>query len=254
MTTPVFVISLVSTVIVCYLIGNINFAVIFSRLFHADIRSKGSGNPGTINMLRSVGVKAAALTMTFDILKGAAPVIGAYFIFVGCGFFPALTGGKIWMGYYLDGASKAPMYIAGLSVILGHIFPAFMKFKGGKGAASTVGVFIAASPVIGMAAFLIGVGYLFIGKYGSVTSFIVTVIMTAVEVTFALVFDDSIVTAILVICLCTLIFFAHRSNIKRLIRGEESDSNLIRRFKSIINKRRAAEVETEKSQEPSDND
>ena len=104
--------------IIAYLIGSVNFSVIFSKKFAGfDVREKGSGNAGTTNMLRSVGKKAAAITLICDILKGVVAI-----------------GIAILLGYIPDMNKELLLQIAGVAVILGHTFPVFFGFKGGKGA------------------------------------------------------------------------------------------------------------------------
>src|SRR5699024_3719570 len=110
--------------IVAYLIGSINFSVILSRKMAGfDVREKGSGNAGTTNMLRSVGKKAAAITLVCDILKGVVAIL------------IAMLMNKI----FKDSNGALLVQIAGVAVILGHTFPIFFKFKGGKGVATSLG-------------------------------------------------------------------------------------------------------------------
>lgn len=113
--------------LIAYAIGSINFSVIFSKKFAGfDLREKGSGNAGTTNMLRTVGKKAAIITLVCDILKGVVS-IGI-----------ALLAGLI----FKDVSSAVLVQIAGLAVILGHTFPIFFEFRGGKGVATSLGVLI----------------------------------------------------------------------------------------------------------------
>ena len=112
--------------IIAYLIGSINFSVILSKKFAGfDVREKGSGNAGTTNMLRSVGKKAAAITLICDILKGVVAI-----------------GIAILLGYIPDMNKELLLQIAGIAVILGHTFPVFFGFKGGKGVATSLGVLL----------------------------------------------------------------------------------------------------------------
>ena len=112
--------------IIAYLIGSINFSVILSKKFAGfDVREKGSGNAGTTNMLRSVGKKAAAITLICDILKGVVAI-----------------GIAILFGYIPDMNKELLLQIAGIAVILGHTFPVFFGFKGGKGVATSLGVLL----------------------------------------------------------------------------------------------------------------
>jgi len=114
----------------CYLIGSCNFAVIVSSLMGKDIRKIGSGNPGTMNMFREFGWGIAALTFFLDAFKGGIPALISYFLFRNYLF----SGTNIVV-------SDFTRYLCGLFVIIGHIFPVFYKFKGGKGIASSLGLF-----------------------------------------------------------------------------------------------------------------
>ena len=109
--------------IIAYLIGSINFSVIFSKKMAGfDVREKGSGNAGTTNMLRSVGKKAAAITLICDILKGVVAILIA-----------------ILLGNIFNADNKAILVqLAGIAVVVGHTFPIFFGFKGGKGVATSL--------------------------------------------------------------------------------------------------------------------
>ena len=120
--------------IIAYLIGSVNFSVILSKKFAGfDVREKGSGNAGTTNMLRSVGKKAAAITLICDILKGVVAI-----------------GIAILLGYIPDMNKELLLQIAGVAVILGHTFPVFFGFKGGKGVATSLGVLLLSNWQIGL--------------------------------------------------------------------------------------------------------
>ena len=121
--------------IIAYLIGSINFSVILSKKMAGfDIREKGSGNAGSTNMLRAVGKKAAALTLVCDILKGVVSI------------FLAMILGNI-----IQNVDKELLVqIAGIAVVLGHTFPIFFGFKGGKGVATSLGVLILSNWQIGL--------------------------------------------------------------------------------------------------------
>ena len=113
--------------IIAYLIGSINFSVIFSKKFAGfDVREKGSGNAGSTNMLRSVGKKAAAITLICDILKGVVSI-----------------GIAILLGNVIENMNRELLLqIAGIAVVTGHTFPIFFGFKGGKGVATSLGVIL----------------------------------------------------------------------------------------------------------------
>ena len=128
--------------IIAYLIGSINFSVIFSKKMAGfDVREKGSGNAGTTNMLRSVGKKAAAITLICDILKGVVAILIAMFI--------------AW-AFKVENASLL-VQIAGIAVVLGHTFPIFFGFKGGKGVATSLGILIMSNWQIGLICLVFGV-------------------------------------------------------------------------------------------------
>ena len=117
----------IAIAIIAYAIGSINFSVIFSRKFAGfDVREKGSGNAGTTNMLRTVGKKAAVITLVCDILKGIVSILIALLI-----------------GYFVKDVNKAILVqIAGFFAIFGHTFPIFFEFRGGKGVATALGVIL----------------------------------------------------------------------------------------------------------------
>ena len=125
--------------IIAYLIGSINFSVLISKKMAGfDVREKGSGNAGTTNMLRSVGKKAAAITLICDILKGVISIVIAIIV------------GNIAKN--LD--RELLLQIAGIAVVLGHTFPIFFGFKGGKGVATSLGVLLISNWQIGLICFL----------------------------------------------------------------------------------------------------
>ena len=111
-------VKLLITVVVSYLVGNINFALVLSRIKHGDIRHSGSGNPGTMNVVRTYGKVVGVVCLLLDAFKAAVPAF----------FFWWLCAGKPY-----DISDKLGLYVSGLSVVVGHIFPVFLKFKGGKG-------------------------------------------------------------------------------------------------------------------------
>ena len=134
----------------CYLTGCFNFAVVISHFKKSDIRNVGSGNPGTMNMTRTFGLKIGAINFFCDVIKGG---------------LPAVIGWLIFRNYVFAGTdvlvSDFARYFCGLFVIIGHIFPVTMKFKGGKGIASTMGLFSFALPCEQWWYFPIAVVFLF---------------------------------------------------------------------------------------------
>lgn len=208
-------------VVVSYFVGNISFSRIFGKLKHKDITKLGSGNAGSTNVLRNFGFKFGVLNLCLDILKGFVPSI----------FF-----------FYIFGENVIYLYTAGISVMLGHIFPVVYKFKGGKGIASMLGVFLAADPVVTL--IVIGVAALvwFVFKYGSVASFVCVTALTVIEGVRAKSLpepQDMIVCLMLFFIFC-LTWFMHRSNIERLLCGKESKVSLLKSIQKQINKRKRA--------------
>ena len=121
--------------LIAYVIGSINFSVIFSKKFAGfDVREKGSGNAGSTNMLRSVGKGAAALTLICDILKGVV----------------AISIAIILGNMFKDTNKELLVQIAGIAVVIGHTFPIFFGFKGGKGVATSLGILLMSNWQIGL--------------------------------------------------------------------------------------------------------
>ncbi len=182
----------VVAIILAYLIGNLSPATLISKASGIDIRKEGSGNPGTTNMLRVMGKKAAVLTLLIDIGKGVAAVL---------------------LGGYLGGETLS--VYCGLAVFIGHIFPVFYRFKGGKGIATAFGVLLALHTV--MALLCLGVAVLgFVGaRRVSVGSLLAALALPLLAWVYLP--DHIIVFAIMAI----LVLIKHRSNLRRLVRGEE---------------------------------
>lgn len=210
--------------VVCYVIGCFNFAVLIAHFKKKDIRDLGSGNPGTMNMTRSLGLKFGAINYFCDVFKGGFPVLAGYLLF---------------KGYVFEGTDIAvsdfARYFFGLFVIIGHIFPANMKFKGGKGIASTMGIFMFGLPcetwwyIFIVDAFLICILlYIIFTTWGSMGSLLgVTVLSIFQAVIFAeryaanLMNGWSIAIFAVLFAINLLTWVAHRKNIYRLLAGEE---------------------------------
>lgn len=123
-----FVLRIVGTAVIAYLLGSLNFAVILTRKSKKDIRTMGSGNAGFTNMLRSVGTGPAVLTFVFDFVKGALAVAIGWWIFSGVAAADGVT---------LSEYTTYGRYLAGLFAIIGHMFPVYFGFRGGKGVVTT---------------------------------------------------------------------------------------------------------------------
>ena len=135
--------------LIAYFVGSISFSIIFTKAFTGeDIREKGSGNAGSTNMLRSVGKKAALITLLCDILKGIVSILIA-----------------ILIGNIFKDLNKALLVqIAGLAVVIGHTFPVFFKFKGGKGVATALGIILLTNWQIGLICLIFGVILIIVTK------------------------------------------------------------------------------------------
>lgn len=196
--------------IIAYLVGSINFSIIISkRMAGFDVREKGSGNAGTTNMLRSVGVKAAAITLLCDILKGVVVILIA-----------------ILIGNIVDGLDDALLVqLAGIFVIIGHTFPIFFGFKGGKGIATSLGVLLMINWQIGLICLVFALILMVITRMVSVGS-IVAAILFPVLVIF--IGQNYIVPVnnwsylIFSIIVAILVLFNHRENLKRIFTGKEN--------------------------------
>ena len=195
--------------LLAYAIGSINFSVIFSRKFAGfDVREKGSGNAGTTNMLRNVGKKAAAITLVCDILKGIVAILIAFIL------------GKV-----IEGVGKALLVqIAALAVVVGHTFPIFFEFRGGKGVATSLGILICINWQIGLVCLVFALIIMAVTKMvsaGSVTAAILYPVLVICQVgkEYFIVDGNYIVFSIL---LALIVIFNHRTNIKRILSGTEN--------------------------------
>ncbi|MEE0769443.1 MAG: glycerol-3-phosphate 1-O-acyltransferase PlsY [Clostridia bacterium] len=196
--------------IIAYLVGSINFSVIISkRMAGFDVREKGSGNAGTTNMLRSIGVKAAVITLLCDILKGVVVILIA-----------------ILIGNIVDGLDDALLVqLAGIFVIIGHTFPIFFGFKGGKGIATSLGVLLMINWQIGLICLVFALILMAITRMVSVGS-IAAAILFPVLVVF--IGQNYIVPVnnwsylIFSIIIAILVLFNHRENLKRIFTGKEN--------------------------------
>lgn len=178
-----------------YLIGSISPSYIIGKLVkNIDIREYGSGNPGTTNVIRVMGKEYAFIVFSIDFLKGFLTVF--------------LVRSKL-------GLEVAT--ISGIFIILGHIFSIFLNFKGGKGAASTIGIYLCLFPKIMIISCIICIILLMITKYVSLSSMMVTFLITP----FMFIFDYNKEVAVYTVVYTILIFYSHRGNIKRLINGKE---------------------------------
>jgi glycerol-3-phosphate acyltransferase PlsY len=193
MNTALLLVSIVFS----YLLGAVPFGLMFSKLFSdVDVRTIGSGNIGATNVLRAAGKKAAVLTLLADALKGVIPVLFAKFFF------------------HDDTATV----LSGAAAVLGHNFPVYLKFKGGKGVATSFGVVLAVAPLIGLLCLLIWVLAAYIWGYSSLSALISFAFYLGA--TFAI-SPLSKPYGLLSLFIFGMIYYRHRENIKRLLTGTE---------------------------------
>jgi glycerol-3-phosphate acyltransferase PlsY len=188
-------------VLAAYLVGSLSFAVIVSRLMGlADPRSYGSKNPGATNVLRSGNKAAAVLTLVLDALKGYVPVLLAL----------------LWRDRL--GMSELVIAMVGLAAFLGHLWPVFFRFEGGKGVATAAGVLLALNPHLGLATLVSWVIVAFFLRYSSLASLVAAVFASFYQL---LVWGGGdLMVAILPMSL--LLIWRHAGNIRRLLDGTES--------------------------------
>lgn len=188
-------------VVAGYLIGSLSFAVIVSRLMGlSDPRSYGSGNPGATNVLRSGNKAAAILTLVFDALKG---------------YLPVLLVLKFGATYGLEEGTAA---LVGLAAFVGHLWPVFFKFVGGKGVATAAGVLLAINPWLGLAVLGVWIAMAVVFRYSSLASLSAAVAAPLLQM---LVWDvGPELPAIALMSL--LLIWRHAANIRKLMAGTES--------------------------------
>ena len=197
--------SVVAT-LAAYLIGSLSFAVIVSRAMGlSDPRTYGSGNPGATNVLRSGSKPAAIVTLLLDAAKGWLPVMLVKW------FGPAY------------GLGEGTQALAGIAAFLGHLYPVFFAFKGGKGVATAVGVLLAFQPLLALATLLTFAIIVFFTRYVSLASMVAAVFAPA----YYLIGDGVAWTAsgaktLALIAMGLLLIWRHRENIQRLLAGTES--------------------------------
>ena len=207
---------------VSYFIGNISFARFFSRKFkNEDITKKGSGNPGTMNMLRVYGIGYAVITLLGDSLKAG---------------ITAFVCGYIFEPY---GISQLAFLVSGTAIVLGHNFPVIYKFKGGKGVASLLGIFMF-SPVwyVGLIMFVICALFLYFVDYAFIASMIF-IFSTGIAWIIMLALVQPLwwwICIILIVFNLLLCVFMHRSNFVRYFKGIENRTNFREKVNKIFNK------------------
>jgi glycerol-3-phosphate acyltransferase PlsY len=183
-------------IVIGYLIGSIPFSFIIGKMLNnIDIRKHGSGNAGATNAFRVLGLKGGVLSFIGDFGKGVfAVLIGKYFL--------GLDGGLL----------------TGLFAVIGHCYPITLKFKGGKGVATTAGIIIAVNPIIGIILMVFQLSIVYFTRYVSLASVLAAAFFPMISYLFKM--EKNFI--ILSIFLAIFIIYRHKSNIKRLLKGTES--------------------------------
>jgi acyl phosphate:glycerol-3-phosphate acyltransferase len=188
-------------IVAAYLVGSLSFAVIVSRFMGlADPRSYGSGNPGATNVLRSGNKAAALLTLAFDALKGFVPVMAALW----------------WQGRF--GWGETTVGLVGLAAFVGHLWPVFFHFQGGKGVATAAGVLMALNPMLGAATLLTWLIVAFFTRYSSLAA----IIAAAFAPFFQLLQWGPSPMVLPITVMSLLLVWRHHANIRKLLAGTES--------------------------------
>lgn len=204
--------TILIVVVVAYLLGSISFSIIFTKKFAGfDVREKGSGNAGSTNVLRTAGKKAALLTLICDISKGVLAVLIALLI------------GKIAKA---DETTKAVLVqVAGICVVIGHTFPLFFGFKGGKGVATSLGVLLIINWKIGLICLIFALVLMILSRMvslGSVSAAILFPVLCIFLNQNFLVQSFHIGYILFGIIMATIVVYNHRENIKRIFEGKEN--------------------------------
>ena len=190
--------ELIIIISISYLMGSIPFGLILTKIFlKKDIRKVGSGNIGATNVLRTGNKRIGYLTLILDVLKAVIPVLYIKFK------FPELV------------------YISSLLVFIGHVFPAWLKFKGGKGVATYVGILFSINYILGIVFAFSWLIIFFISKYSSLGSILATLLIP-----IFIFFNPNYENEYFFIIMFVLILFTHRENVKRLINKEESKTKI----------------------------
>ncbi len=190
--------ELILVISISYVMGSIPFGLLLTKIFlKKDIREVGSGNIGATNVLRTGNKTIGYLTLILDVIKAVIPVLYIKFK------FPEL------------------IYISSFSVFIGHVFPVWLKFKGGKGVATYVGILFSINYILGIVFVFSWLIIFFISKYSSLGS-----ILSSLLIPIFIFFNSSYENEYFFIIMFVLILYTHRENVKRLINKEESKTKI----------------------------
>ena len=194
------VMQIVLFIVIAYLIGSISPALLVGKIFYnTDIRTMGSGNLGTTNTFRCLGKKAGVIVFVLDISKGIIATM-----------LPSLVLGRV--GY---------LSIFGAFAMIGHVYPIFANFKGGKAVATGSGVFIFLYPTLSLILVAIFFSTLFITGYVSLCS----ILICLTSIVYLSIFESGIDKWVMIV-MCIFVIYMHKSNIKRLLNGTENKSKV----------------------------
>ncbi len=193
--------------IIGYFIGCIQFPYLVGKVFgKIDIRDYGSGNAGTTNVVRTLGTKFGLLVFVLDILKAVLAYSVCSILFDGSGTF-----------FSTENANLLPGLYAGIGTIIGHDFPFFMQFKGGKGSASGLGTILCTDLVAALISFLVGILTVAFSRYISLASLLITFVFFIM----LLILKYDIESVLVAFSIFAMSCYQHRGNIRRLLKGEE---------------------------------
>jgi glycerol-3-phosphate acyltransferase PlsY len=187
-------------ILACYLVGAIPFGLLIGRIVGADVRKEGSGNIGATNVSRVLGKKLGVVPLICDVAKGFLPLWAA------ASLLPDTVMGREWM-----------VMVCGMATVVGHMFPLYLGFKGGKGVATALGVFLFISPGSILISLFVFVAAVAASGYVSVGSLVATALIPL----WLWILGETPATLAVTLVIVVLIWFQHRSNIGRLLRGEE---------------------------------
>lgn len=213
--------------LVAYLIGSISFSIIFTKLFtNQDVREHGSGNAGATNVLRTAGVLPAVLTTVLDFLKAVVAICVAWIVFRG---LAGSTGGGSIGAYLftLDDrvfAHYLVKYIAGFACVLGHIYPVYYGFRGGKGVLASAGLVLVIDWRVFLSAIAVFIVVVFLTRYVSLGSICAAASLPVWTLIFQLIMNNPFTPQVTLFAamLGALLIWMHRANIGRLRQGTES--------------------------------
>ena len=196
--------------ILSYLLGSIPFGLIIGKLSGKDLRKHGSGNIGSTNAVRTLGYKLGALSAILDILKGALILIIIYI----------LEKTNTWHNpLILNGESLYALY--GLMAVVGHCYPVYLKFKGGKAVATSLGVLLAVTPFSALSAVIAFIICVFLTGYVSLSSTVATLVAVLTSFIIYAIFYGMLFNSLIILVFAIIIFIRHIPNYKRLLNHTE---------------------------------